>query len=417
MARLMRVLNSDRSKTVASTGIACAIPLALAIAQTTLSRVDPSAVALDGARLREATTLLEQFVADGTIAGAVAAVARNGRLAYLQAVGVQDLETRVPMSERSLFRIYSMTRPITATAVMMLHQERRFQLDDPVSRYIPDFERVTVAGAAGAAPRQPARPITIRDLLLHTSGINDRNSEPYRAAQVRSRTISMSAFLDNVIRVPLMEDPGTRFRYGESTTVLGRLVEVWSKQSFDGFLETRVFKPLGMVDTVFVVDESRRSRLATVYTPNKEGGGLTPRETETLPFTERPQLIEGTVGLVSSVPDYLRFCQMLLNRGELGGVRVLEPETVDAMTSNGLSPEIMALRGGVMGWALGNVNVMTDKSSPLYGEYGWDGTAGTIFWNDPARQMVTMVWTQSQPANPDGIRQKFKALVQTAIPK
>jgi CubicO group peptidase (beta-lactamase class C family) len=384
-------------------------------AQAPLSRVDPSAVGLDPAKLRDATSLVEQLVVDGKIAGAVAAVARNGRLAYLQAVGVQDLETRVPMTERSMFRIYSMTRPITAVAVMMLHDEQRFQLDEPIARYIPEFERVMVAGGAGSPARKPARPITVRDLLLHTSGINDRNSEPYRAAAVRSRSIPMATFLDNVIRVPLMEDPGTRFRYGESTTVLGRLVEVWSKQSFEAFLQARVFNAIGMVDTVFVVDASRRPRLATVYTPSQDHGGLTPRETESLPFTERPQLIEGTVGLVSTVPDYLRFCQMLLNRGELGGVRILKPESVDAMTTNGLSAAIMQARGGPMGWALGNVNVMTDASSSLYGEYGWDGTAGTIFWNDPARQMVTMIWTQSQPSNPDGIRQKFKAIIQAAI--
>ena len=389
--------------------------LALALAQPPLSRVDPSAVGLDAAKLGEATSLLERFVADGKIAGAVAAIAKNGRLVYLHAAGVQDLETRVPMTERSMFRIYSMTRPITATAVMMLHEEKRFRLDDPIARYLPEFDRVTVVDSPGGAVRKPARPITVRDLLLHTSGINDRNSEPYRAAQVRSRAIPMATFLDNVIRVPLMEDPGTRFRYGESTTVLGRLVEVWSKQPFESFLQARVFEPLGMVDTVFVVDESRRSRLATVYTPSQETGRLTARETETVPFTERPQLIEGTVGLVSTVPDYLRFCQMLLNRGELDGVRLLKPETVNLMTSNGLGAGIMKLRGGSMGWALGNVNVMTDKGSPLYGEYGWDGTAGTVFWNDPARRMVTMVWMQSQPSNPDGIRQKFKAIVQAAI--
>jgi CubicO group peptidase (beta-lactamase class C family) len=371
-------------------------------------------VGLDAAKLQEATALLEQYVIDRKIAGAVAAVAKNGRLAYLQAVGVQDLETRAPMTERSLFRIYSMTRPITAVAVMILHEEQRFDLDDPVSRYIPEFDGVTVVDSPAATPRKPTRPISVRDLMLHTSGINDRNAEPYRAAQVRSRSIPMATFLDNVIRVPLMEDPGTRFRYGESTTVLGRLVEVWSKQSFEGFLQSRVFKPLGMVDTVFVVDEARRPRLATVYTPSQDGA-LTPRETETVPFTERPQLIEGTVGLVSTVPDYLRFCQMLLNRGELDGVGILQAATVDRLTANGLPEAVMKLRGGSMGWALGNFNVMTDATSRLLGEYGWDGTAGTIFWNDPKRRMVTMVWTQSQPSNPDGIRQKFKAIVQAAI--
>jgi CubicO group peptidase (beta-lactamase class C family) len=392
----------------------CLAAAVVTAAQSPLPRTNAAQVGLDPAKLTEATTLLDQFVTDGKIAGAVAAVARNGRLAYLQAVGVQDLRTRAPMTERSLFRIYSMTRPITAVAVMMLNEEKRFELDDPISRYIPEFDRVTVVDSPGATPRKPARSISVRDLLLHTSGINDRNSDPYRAAQVRSRSIPMSTFLDNVIRVPLMEDPGTRFRYGESTTILGRLVEVWSEQSFEAFLETRVFTPLKMVDTVFVVDESRRSRLATVYTPGTNGG-LVPRETEAVPFTERPQLIEGTVGLVSTVPDFLRFSQMLLNRGELDGVRVLQAATVDRMTANGLPEEVLRRRSGTMGWGLANVNVQMDAASPRAGEYSWDGTAGTIFWNDPTRQMVTMVWTQSQPSNPDQIRQKFKALIQAAV--
>ncbi len=377
----------------------------------------PSVLPVEGLsveRLREATALLNQFVADGKIAGAVAAVARDGKLAYFEAVGVQDLATRAPMSERSIFRIYSMTKPITAVAAMMLFDEGRFRLDDPVAKYLPEFSQVQVVSAPGAPPRPPTRAINIEDLLLHTSGLSHRTSDLYRNAQVRSRAIPMSKFIENIVRTPLMEDPGTRFRYSEATTVLGRLVEVWSGKPFDVFLEERIFRPLKMVDTVFTVGADRRARLTTVYTPDTSGG-LAATEIETVPFTERPALLEGAVGLVSTVPDYLRFSRMLLNKGELDGVRLLKAETVERITSNGLSESVLKLRGGSMGWGLANVNVLMDPASPLRGEYGWDGTAGTIFWNDPSRRIVTILMTQSSPANPDGIRQKFKALVQAAI--
>jgi CubicO group peptidase (beta-lactamase class C family) len=388
----------------------------IAAAQSGLPRGDAAAADLDPLKLKEATALLQQFVAEGKIAGAVAAVARRGRAVYVEAVGVQDLETRVPMTPASMFRIYSMTKPVTAVAAMMLHDAGHFSLEEPVAKYLPEFAGVMVVSEPGATPRRPASPITVQDLLLHTSGLSHRTSELYRTAKVRSRSFTMPTFLQNITRTPLMEDPGTRFRYSEATTVLGRLVEVWSKQPFDAFLETRVFKPLRMTDTVFVVDNERRPRFASVYAP-APNGGLNRTDTEDLPFTERPQLIEGAVGLVSTVPDYLRFCQMLLNKGELDGVRLLQPATVERMTVNGLSDPVLAARGGSMGWALANVNVVVDKSSRLYGEYGWDGTAGTIFWNDPARAMVTVLMTQSVPSNPDGLRQKFKAIVQSAIVK
>lgn len=396
----------------------CAGALAVTLAawQET-PRPNPEAAGLSPARLREATDLLARYVAERKIAGAVAAVARRGRLGYFEAVGVQDLETRVPMQARSLFRIYSMTRPITAVAVMMLHEEGKFDLDDPVARFIPEFKNAVVAGPPGSAPRAPARAMTVRDLLLHTSGLQPRTSEIYQREQVRSRTISMSQFVANLVRVPLMEDPGTRYRYSEGTTVLGRLVEIWSGKPFEVFLSERLFRPLRMTDTMFwAATSDERSRLATVYGP-AQGGGLTRVETETLPFTERPTLVEGAVGLLSTVPDYLRFSQMLLNKGELDGARILNPKTVEMMTQNGLSDSVQMTRGGSTGWGLANVQVVLDANNAdagTRGEYGWDGTAGTIFWVDPARQMVTVLMTQSAPSNPDQIRQRFKAIVQQA---
>jgi CubicO group peptidase (beta-lactamase class C family) len=233
---------------------------------------------------------------------------------------------------------------------------------------------------------------------------------------VRSRADTLPVFIGKITGAPLMEDPHTRFRYSEATTVLGRLVEIWSGRPFDQFLEARLFTPLGMTDTAFWVRPEHRDRLATVYGP-VSGGGLAPVEIEAVPFTERPALLEGAVGLVSTVPDYLRFSQMLLDRGALGGVRVLKAATVERMTVNGLPPSVQAARGGSMGWGLANVNVLIapGASGASLGEYGWDGTAGTIFWVDPVKQTVIVLMTQSSPANPDSLRQRFKAIVQRAI--
>jgi CubicO group peptidase (beta-lactamase class C family) len=388
-----------------------AAPLA---AQAPLPRVAPESVGYSSERLAEATALLNRYVADQKIAGAVAGVARQGKVAYLQAVGVQDLASKTPMTERSLLRIYSMTKPVTSVAAMILFEEGKFALDDPVSKYIPEFANVKV-GLPDGTTRPPARGITVRDLMLHTSGLNHRTSQIYRDEKVRAREYTMQEFIANLVRVPLMEDPGTRYRYSEGTSVLGHLVSIWSGKPFEVFLEERVFRPLGMNDTRFwAATPEQRARLATVYGP-----GLAPVEIETIPFTERPTLIEGAVGLLSTVPDYLRFSQMLLNKGALGGTRLLKAENAAMLTTSGLSEAIQTARGGSMGWALGNVNVLlrqTQNNQSSVGEYGWDGTAGTIFWVDPVKETIIILMTQSAPSNPDQIRQRFKEIVARALP-
>jgi CubicO group peptidase (beta-lactamase class C family) len=405
---------------VSIVSFACVISVAFAGAAATLAawqsglpRVAPESVGLHASKLAEATSLLKQFVAEKKIAGAVAAVSRQGKVAYFESVGVQDFDTRAPMTETSLFRIYSMTRPITAVAAMMLHEEGKFLLDDPISKYLPEFRNVMVMAQEGL--RRPQREITVEDLLLHTSGINDRQTELYRREKVRSRAEPLPQLMANIVRVGLMEDPGTRHRYGESTSVVGRLIEVWSGKTLDVFFDERIFRPLKMIDSGFMVRADQRARWTTVYGPGQDGV-LAVSEVEDVPFTERPALLEGTVGLVTTAPDYLRFCQMLLNRGELDGVRLLERETVDRMTSNGLPDAVLKQRGrGDVGWGLINANVILDSASPLRGEYSWDGTAGTIFWIDPAREMITLLFAPARPSNPDGIRQKFKAIVQQAV--
>jgi CubicO group peptidase (beta-lactamase class C family) len=379
----------------------------------------PDAAGMSADRLQAATALLRQFVADGKISGAVAAVARHGKVVYLEPVGLQSFETRAPMTDRSLFRIYSMTKAVTAVAVMMLIDEGKGRLGDPVSKYLPEFRDVMVQETPEAPKRKPAREITIEDVLLHTSGLSHRSSDLYQKLNVRDRTTALPQFVTRITRAPLLEDPGTRFRYSEGTTALGRLVEVWSGRPFDTFVTERILRPLGMSDTAFWVEPAAQPRLVTVY-QSSQGGPLAPFEIEAVPFTVRPQLIEGAVGLVSTAPDFLRFSQMLLNKGELGGVRLLSATTVEMITKNGLSDPVLKQKGGgATGWGLANVDVVVTPTGRGYltspGEYGWDGSAGTFFAIDPAKQMVVILLTQNVPANPDGLRQKFKAAVLQAL--
>jgi CubicO group peptidase (beta-lactamase class C family) len=304
-----------------------------------------------------------------------------------------------------------MTKPVTAVAAMMLHERGRFALSDPASKFLPEFKNLVVAAPDGTT-RPPAREITIRDLLLHTSGLNHRTSRLYQREKVRSRAQALPAFIASIVRVPLMEDPGTRYRYSEGTTVVGRLVEIWSGQPLDRFMASQIFEPLGMTDTVFWVAPEQAARFTTRYA--LADGALTPNEIEEVPFTVRPALLEGAVGLVSTTPDFLRFSQMLLNKGELAGVRLLSAKSVELMTTNGLTDAMVRDRNG-MGWGIGNVEVVVDaalqKVPANRGEYGWNGSAGTYFWNDPATEMITILMTQFA----DRLPGQFRATVQQAV--
>jgi CubicO group peptidase (beta-lactamase class C family) len=222
--------------------------------------------------------------------------------------------------------------------------------------------------------------------------------------------------LEHIARVPLREDPGTRFRYSASPTVLGRLIEIWSGQPLDAFMAERIFAPLGMADTGFQVPVADRGRFTVVYT-STDGGPPRPFEIEEVPFTERPALLEGSVGLVSTVPDFLRFAQMLVNHGELDGVRILAAETTEQMTRNGLPPEVLA--GRRTGWGLANVSVVVDAEAvgdgARVGEYRWDGSAGTEFWVDPGTGTVVVTMWQQQPADHARLREGIVSQVRRSL--
>ena len=385
----------------------------------------PESVGLSSERLDEVTRRLQSHVDARDIAGVVAAVVRHGRLVYLEALGELDRERGLAMRDDALFRLYSMTRPITSLAAMILWEEDRFELDDPVSMYLPEFADQRVFVDASNPDMTATRPrrteMTVEHLLLHTSGLGSRSSSIYRAEQVRLRSITLSQMVSNAARVPLFEDPGTRWRYGISTTILGRLVEIWSGMPFNEFLQERVFEPLGITDTVFRVDSSRTDRFGPAYRPGPDGE-LRPHAIEVVPFTDQPALMEGGVGLVSTVRDYLRFARMFLNGGELDGVRVLQPDTVALMTTNRVPDALLPIGFGTpqlgRGWTLGFCVVMDADTSPhpvREGTFWWDGSSGTRFFIDPVEDMVTVVMGAASPASANGFREAFTEAVYDAL--
>ena len=388
-----------------------------------LRQVNPESVGLSSSGLDEATQALQAHIDNGNIAGVVTAVIRDGQIAYTEALGYRDLNRREPMPSDALFRLYSMTRPITSLAAVMLWEEGKLRLDDALSKFIPAFSSQPVFLDADNPSMEHTRSrkseITIEHLLTHTSGLGNRNSNIYKTEGVRSRSISLKQMADNAAHVPLFEDPGTRFRYGISTTVLGRVIEIVSGQPLEQFFSDRIFNPLDMKDTVFWASGERANRLALLYRPSSNGT-LQPHAIERLPFTEIPTLLEGGVGLLSTVRDYSRFAQMVLNQGELAGHRLLQPETIAMMTSNRIPEALFPLFGreNGYGWGLGFCIAMdpTLFSYPIEkGVFWWDGSAGTRFFIDPQQQMITVIMAQVSSATGDRFREQFATLVDAAI--
>lgn len=385
----------------------------------------PEQVGMSSAVLDTATARLRRHIEARDIAGVVAAVARDNKIVYFQSLGLMDVETARPMTDNALFRVYSMTRQITSAAILMLAEDGLLNTDDPLSKYLPQFEAQKVF----VNPENPdlnqlrdrQGDITIAHLLTHTGGLGPRNAPIYVRNKVRDRAISLDQMVDNVAAMPLFSDPGTEFRYGISATILGKVIEQVSGQTLEAFLLKRLFEPLGMTDTVFWADPSRAPRLTTVYRP--EDGFLYPTELETPPFTVRPALLEGGVGLLSTVMDYLRFSQMLLNDGTLDGHRVLQAATVERIFQNAVPPTVLPLndRGYWLGsgWTLGGFNVVMDNSAYDFpvsdGTIWWDGSAGTRYFIDRQQDLVIVIMAQVSPAGGGGFREEFKQLVDGAI--
>ncbi len=390
-----------------------------------LGFASPEEAGLSSAGLNAATIRLQQHIDDGDIAGVVAAVVRDSKIVYFESLGLMEIENARPMVDNALFRQYSMTRQITSTAIMMLAEQQELNVDDPIKHYLPQFEQQQVFRDASNPDINQTRTrtgdITIAQLLTHTGGLGSRSNPVYRENNVRDRNITLVEMVDNAARVPLFSDPGTEFLYGISATILGRIVEVVSGIPFEEYLQKHLFEPLGMSDTVFWADPTRLDRLATVYRPTN--GRLVPYQIETVPFTEQPKLIEGGVGLLSTVMDYLRFSQMLLNGGDLNGARVLNAQTVEKIFTNAVPDSVLPLnsRGYWVGsgWSLGGFNVVMDSSAYNFpvsnGTIWWDGSAGTRYFIDREQNMIVVIMAQVSPANGNGFRENFKRLVEEAL--
>ncbi len=386
---------------------------------------DPASLGMDPAKLELVTARLRQHINDGDIPGVVAAVARNGQLVYFESLGEYDLENGRAMAADTLFRIYSMTRQVTSVAVLQQYEQGKFDFDDSIAMYLPAFagQRVLLdpESTDTSQTRERVGDITVAHLLTHTSGLGSRNSALYRENNVRDKSISLDEMTSNAARIPLFHDPGTAFRYGIHATILGKLVEVWSGQPFDEYLQDNLFEPLGMDSTMFWAKGEDARRLAVVYRPDE--GRLNPHRIEQVSWTERPPLIEGGVGLLSTVPDFMRFSQMLLNKGELDGERVLREETAELVYRNAVPDAAMPIgTGGYWlgsGWTLGGFNVVLDAGAYNFpvgnGEIWWDGSAATRYFIDPNLDMVMVIMSQVSPSRGGGFRENFKRLVDEAI--
>lgn len=390
-----------------------------------LGIASPGSVGFSDSGLERATAALQQHIDNGDIAGVVAAVARDGKLIYFEALGQMDLEQDKPMRDDALFRLYSMTRQITSAAVLQLYEQGKFSFDDPIKMYLPQFgdQRVLIDASSTnlSQTRQRAGDITVAHLLTHTSGLGSRSSALYRENNVRDKDISLDEMVGNAARIPLFQDPGTQFRYGIHATILGKLIEVWSGQPFEEYLQEKLFQPLAMNDTMFWAEGSAAARIAQLYRPTD--GQLQVYRIESVPWTARPKLIEGGVGLLSSVMDYMHFTQMVLNGGSFNGHQLLQPETVKLMFVNAVPAPAMPIgnRGYWLGsgWTLGGFNLVMDAAAYNFpvseGTIWWDGSAGTRYFIDPVQATIIVIMAQVSPSSGGGFREEFSRLIDAAI--
>jgi CubicO group peptidase (beta-lactamase class C family) len=384
-----------------------------------LPHAQPADVGLCPDRTQRLMDVLRREVASGRLPGAVAMIARRGQIGLFEAVGQQDPGTGTPMKTDSIFRIYSMTKPVVSVAVMMLVERGQLLLSDPVSRWLPEYANQKVATAHGLEPvKQEA---TVQDLLRHTAGLtyeflgDSSVQRQYGEVKIASRERTNADFSQTLAAVPLQFQPGTVWAYSRATDVLGRLVEVVGGQGLGAFLQAEIFGPLGMVDTGFAVPPEQQHRIAEPFAHDPDGGVpmkvLEPRQV--------PAMEGGGGGLMSTAMDYTRFLQCLRNRGELDGVRLLGPHTVDYMTADHLGdiPADGTLLPPGHGFGLGFAVRTQLGLSPVPGSVGlyyWGGIAGTTFFVDPALDMYAMLMIQA-PNQRDYYRPLFRDLVYAAL--
>ncbi len=407
------------------------LTFAFSFAQNGLQPAAPVSAKINAERLQRIDRVIEENIEKKLISGAIGFVARDGKIVYNKAFGYRDLETKAAMHTSDIFRIASQTKAITSIAVMMLFEEGRFLLDDPISKYIPAFAKPVVLDKFNATDSSyttlPAkREITIRDLLTHTSGIDyavigSANMKAVYAKNGLSPGFGSKELLlkDEILKLaksPLVHQPGERFTYGLNTDVLGYLVEVVSGKSLDQFFSERIFKPLGMNDTYFYLPASKRSRLVPVYTFNDQNQLV--KHVRSGAITSDYPVSNGTyfsggAGLSSTIQDYAIFLQMLLNRGKYNGHQLLSRRTVDLMTMNQIGD--ISLRGDKfgLGFQITSEQGMA-KLGVTEGTFAWGGYFGTTYWVDPVEKIVGLIFIQQSPLRSD-IHDKFKAAVYQSL--
>ena len=381
-----------------------------------LPSAKPESVGLSSERLERIAGAVQQNIDAKRVAGAVTLVVRRGKVAWFKAQGMQDREAGKPMPADAMFRICSMTKPITTVAAMMLYEEGKFLLDDPVSKYLPEFKDMKVLVKPAEGPRYtiPAtKEITVRDLMRHTSGLtynwNEDLGAMYEKANVASGLFQYDGTIAdstrNIAGLPLLFNPGEKWEYSLAVDVLGRLIEVWSGRPLDEFFRARIFEPLGMKDSYFFVPENKESRLASAYTFYADQGLSrfpdTPIREGTFVYsadypTKGPKkLFSGGAGLVSTAMDYARFCQMMLDEGKVGTTRLLSRKTIEIMTHDQLG-KIGPDRGFGLGFGIDGVKTPLSELSSV-GAYSWGGFFFTAFSIDPKEQMIVVFMAQLHP--------------------
>jgi CubicO group peptidase (beta-lactamase class C family) len=393
----------------------------------------PGRVGMSEERLKKLDQVMQGYIDRNEVAGVVTLVARRGRVVHFNAMGQLDVENEVPMRHDAIFRIASMTKPIASIALMMLYEEGHFQLRDPVARWLPEFADMRVAvqpepAEVNVGPYKTvpaARPITVQHVLTHTAGLANiyRGATQPEAVAMRAATRpgdTVGDMLKRLTRIPLNFHPGDQWEYGRGTDVVGRLVEVMSGLTLDEFLRERIFGPLDMPDTYFYLSESKLDRFAALYGPDEDGKiQLTEAPTEESRFVAEPHVyFSGAGGLVSTARDYFRFHQMMLNGGELDGVRILSRKTVELITVNHTADLGIWLTGPGQGFGLG-YSVVTDlgqSGSPKsVGTYQWGGAYGTRFGVDPAEDLIGILMVQIRPYTHLNIRDDMATLTYQAI--
>jgi CubicO group peptidase (beta-lactamase class C family) len=409
--------------------LALAPLLALLLVSGALAQGFPSAtpesVGMSTERLNRLTLVMQRSVDDGDVAGVVTLVARRGRVVHHEALGKRDREKNLPMTKDTIFRIASMSKAITSVAAMMLVEEGNLHLTDPVGAYLPGFRRTIVAGTNGEGPVPARREITIRDLLTHTAGISygmGPLEADYKAKDVylwyfADKNEPIGATMERLATLPFTSQPGERWVYGFSTDVLGAVVEKASGQTLDAFMQKRIFEPLKMADTTFYLPASKATRLAAVYSAGEKGTvrAPDPGRGQGDYVTGPRKSFSGGAGLLSTASDYARFLQMLLNGGQLDGVRLLGPKTVQLMTANHVGS---LYQEGRLGFGLGFeiVEHVGRAGRPgSVGEYSWAGAYFTRFWVDPVEKVVAVFMAQLIPTGGSLMHEEFRTLVNQAI--